>query len=273
MSEQLARRLRADETHDAVPWQAPVVSATVANNARGHLPTARELETLQKQAYDEAWAQGLQQGRAEGARQARRELLADHRREALRIEAFLDALGQPLTEVTAAVQKELLALVVAIARQVIRRELKTSPDEIVGVIRDTLGQLPVASRDVRVELNPDDARLIRERLRDRQEGEKRWTIVEDPLVARGGCRVKTEDSLIDATLEARLGALVSQVFGEQRGDVPGDGAGDVTSAPASASAPSAGATPRDSAAAGNAEGTAGPRQGGPQAPASGPATP
>ncbi|MEO0971921.1 MAG: FliH/SctL family protein, partial [Pseudomonadota bacterium] len=73
-----------------------------------------------------------------------------------------------------------------------------------------------AHREVRVELHPEDATLVRDRLQDRQQGTKRWSIVEDPLIARGGCRVKGDDSLIDATLEARVGALVSRVFGEQR---------------------------------------------------------
>lgn len=224
MSEPAAKLITSRDAGDAIPWQAPEIAPSVVRSARGHLPTARELEALQKQAYDEAFAQGLREGRAEGARQARRELLASHRREALRIEEFLDALGQPLKAVTSSVQRELLALVIAIARQVIRRELKTSPDEIVGAVRDTLGQLPVASRDVRVELHPEDAALIRERLQDRQEGEKRWTIVEDPLVARGGCRVKTDESVIDATLEGRLGAVVSRIFGDQRADTSSDAA-------------------------------------------------
>ncbi|MEO0421409.1 MAG: flagellar assembly protein FliH [Pseudomonadota bacterium] len=218
LSSKAAKKLSPEQSNEAVPWQAPPVSEAIAASAIAHLPTARELEALQKQAHDEAFAQGLQEGREEGAREVRKDLLAAHRREALRLEAFLDALGQPLAEVTASVEKEILALVVAMARQIIRRELKTSPDEIVGTVRDALGQLPIANREVRVELHPEDAALIRDRLQDRQQGTKRWTIVEDPLIARGGCRVTSDDSLIDATLDSRIGALVSRVFGEQRNE-------------------------------------------------------
>ncbi len=218
LSDKAAKKLSSKESEGAVPWQAPKVSEAVSASAITHLPTARELEALQKEAHDEAFAQGLEEGRQEGAREARKDLLAAHRREALRLEAFLDALGQPLAEVTAMVEKEILALVVAMARQVIRRELKTSPDEIVGTVRDALGQLPVAHREVQVELHPEDAALVRDRLQDRQQGTKRWSIVEDPLIARGGCRVKSDDSLIDATLDSRIGALVSRVFGEQRSE-------------------------------------------------------
>ncbi|MEO0975541.1 MAG: hypothetical protein AAFX85_20815, partial [Pseudomonadota bacterium] len=118
MSKKAAKKLPAKDSKTAVPWQAPGVSATVAASAITHLPTARELEALQNEAYDEAFAQGQKEGRAEGAREVRKDLLAAHRREALRLEAFLDALGQPLSEITAMVEKEILALVVAMARQV-----------------------------------------------------------------------------------------------------------------------------------------------------------
>jgi flagellar assembly protein FliH len=43
-----------------------------------------------------------------------------------------------------------------------------------------------------------------------------WRIVEDPLITRGGCKVDTEVSHIDATVENRLAAVIATLFGGER---------------------------------------------------------
>jgi flagellar assembly protein FliH len=43
-----------------------------------------------------------------------------------------------------------------------------------------------------------------------------WKIQQDPLLTRGGCRVSTGDSRIDATVESRLGAVIARVLGDSR---------------------------------------------------------
>jgi flagellar assembly protein FliH len=75
--------------------------------------------------------------------------------------------------------------------------------------------LPVASRNVVLHLHPDDAALVRESLSS-TEGERAWTIMEDPLIERGGCRVSSESSQVDAQAETRLRALISAVAGDER---------------------------------------------------------
>ncbi|MDH5592757.1 MAG: flagellar assembly protein FliH, partial [Gammaproteobacteria bacterium] len=45
-----------------------------------------------------------------------------------------------------------------------------------------------------------------------------WQWVEDPLLTRGGCRLETADTLIDATVEARLESVVNKMLGGERSD-------------------------------------------------------
>jgi flagellar assembly protein FliH len=122
-----------------------------------------------------------------------------------------------------AIVRQIATLAGAIARQIVRRELKTHPDEIVAVVRETVALLPIASRDVRVHLNPEDAALVRSRLAEAT-GDRAWSIVEDPVLSRGGCRVSSENSTIDAQLEARLGAAIAAVLGDNRSAAPADAA-------------------------------------------------
>ena len=75
--------------------------------------------------------------------------------------------------------------------------------------------LPVAMRDVRVHLHPEDAAVVKQHLAP-TENERAWTIIEDPVMARGGCQIATATSRIDARLEARLGGILSELLGTER---------------------------------------------------------
>ncbi len=172
------------------------------------LPTAEEIEALQRQA----WEEGYQSGRREGLAAAEQETAERIRR----LDALLDALARPLDELDDAVEQELVFLAMAVARQLIRRELKSDPGQIVGVIREALALLPVADGDLRLELHPEDARLVRELLNLDEGDDRSWRIVEDPTLTRGGCRIANRTSRIDATVESRIHAAIAKVLGAER---------------------------------------------------------
>ena len=103
----------------------------------------------------------------------------------------------------------------AVTRQLFRREIRLEPTHVIGVVREAIQLLPVASRNVQLHLHPDDAALVREALSP-TEHEPAWKIVEDPLISRGGCSVTTDNSHIDATAESRLNAVISKITGDER---------------------------------------------------------
>ena len=185
-------------------WAAPDMGAPAANRT---LATVGGLVDLQEEAHREAFAQGLAEGRAAGQ--------AEIRVQVERLEAMLHDLTQPFEVLDEEVERELLTLAMALARQIVRRELKADPTQIIGIIREAIGALPVAAREIRVQLHPEDAAIMRQHLAP-TESERAWTIVEDPMMARGGCRINTLTSRIDARLETRLGTIVSELLGNER---------------------------------------------------------
>ncbi len=176
------------------------------------MPTARQLAELQQQAYAEAYGQGEADGYAAGERKAEQAL----RERAQRLDAILAALARPLAEVDEELVEAVAELSVLIARHLVRRELRTEPGEVVGVVRETMRQLPVATRGTRLRLNPDDVELVRSALALGDDGQT-WRTEADPLITRGGCVVESESSRIDATVESRLAAIASKMFGGERG--------------------------------------------------------
>ncbi|MCU7915415.1 MAG: flagellar assembly protein FliH [Candidatus Thiodiazotropha sp. (ex Gloverina cf. vestifex)] len=130
-------------------------------------------------------------------------------------ERLQTAFERPLRELDDQIERELLSLVIAIVRQLVRREVKSDPNLIVGVVREALSILPVNSRNVRLMVHPEDAELIREiyALGDTEVG---WSLVEDPVINRGGCKVVTDTSQIDATLDSRLASLIAPLLAGAR---------------------------------------------------------
>ncbi len=63
--------------------------------------------------------------------------------------------------------------------------------------------------------------MVREKLAQPQ-GDQQWQISEDPLMARGGCRVTTENSSIDARFETAMAAALSGLLGDDRAERPQD---------------------------------------------------
>jgi flagellar assembly protein FliH len=127
----------------------------------------------------------------------------------------MSLLQAPMDQLDDEVEQELVTLALTIARQIIRRELATDPSHVMAVVRETVSKLPLASHTVHLHLHPEDAALVREALAVGDD-QQQWHIVEDPAVTRGGCRVVTDTSQIDATLEKRLTAIAAQMLGGQR---------------------------------------------------------
>ncbi len=189
---------------EAAPWDVPAIDGS---DGKGYL-TAGRLQELQQQAYDEAWKKGHDEGVAAGQQTIEQR--------AARYDELLRALAEPFDRLDESVEKQLVELAIAIVKQLFRREIKVNPSHVIGVVREAIQLLPIASRNVQVHLHPDDAAMVRESLSP-AEGEPAWSIVEDPLISHGGCHVTTESSQVDATAEARLQAVINQILGDERG--------------------------------------------------------
>lgn len=186
-----------------IRWDVPAIDGS---DGQGYL-TAGRLQALQKDAYDEAWQKGHADGLVAGE--------AAVKARANRFDELLNALSRPFDQLDETVAKQLVELSMAVVRQLFRREIRIEPTHVIGVVREAIQLLPIASRSVQVHLHPDDATLVRETLSpaDREPG---WAIVEDPLITRGGCNVTTENSQVDATAESRLQSVIGAIAGDQR---------------------------------------------------------
>lgn len=164
----------------------------------GALPTAGELEKMHQQAREE----GYQAGYAEGRQQAAMETQ--------RIGGLLDALNRELQQVDQQVSQDLLDLALEIAKQMVHQTLAVKPELLLDIIRDAISNLPHFNQAAHLVLHPDDAALVRKGMGE-QLAHSGWKIFEDAHMARGGCRVETAHSQIDATLVTRWQHVVASL--------------------------------------------------------------
>ena len=203
-------------------WEMPRVDERLSGTAQQKLTqgrvTADQLSSIQEQAHKEAFEQGFTQGYKDGIDKAQKETAQktqDLQRRIQQLDQLLRTLSTPFEQLDGQVESELASLAVALARQIIRRELKVDPGEIVAVVRAAVAALPVATRHPQIFLHPDDAAFIRQTFSLSGEHEH-WKLIDDPALTRGDCRVVTENSRIDASVDSRLTAIITQALGGER---------------------------------------------------------
>jgi flagellar assembly protein FliH len=212
------------EQHAVEKWVLPSVGSIPAIGHRGGArqvssrgeqgasSTPQDLEKWRKQAEAQGYQQGMAKAEAE---------LAGLRQQVLDIINFFE---NPLQGLNEEVEQELSHLAVILAQQLVRREIRADPGELIGVIREGVKMLPAHSRRIRIVLNPEDAELVRSTLQlDEHDEDLHWKLVEDPMISRGGCEIKADHSVINATLENRLQALAASVLGGDRQEDREDG--------------------------------------------------
>lgn len=211
-------------------WRMPTLGEqdSVEHNALGDVQTKRStghltaeaLQAIREQARQEGLEQGLKEGRQTGEKQAREELKKELQSQFDRyhhqFETLFNALQKPLADRDDETEQALAELAFSVAKQVIRRELRTNPGEIVAVVREAVALLPMNQQTIRIRLHPEDAAFIRKVFAMEQSDSREWQISEDPSMQRGGCKVTTDDSAIDASIDARVAGIVAHVLGGDR---------------------------------------------------------
>ena len=170
------------------------------------LSSVAELEGIRQQAHDEGYAQGYAQGSDSGYAAGIQQACA----EAEQINALLQSLQDALTQVDEQLAQSLLGLSLEIARKMVGDDLQAKPEVVLKVVSEAIGSLPHFNQNAHLILHPDDAELVR-----KQMGEHLlhagWKVFTDAQIRRGGCRVETSHSQVDATVDARWKRVVESM--------------------------------------------------------------
>jgi flagellar assembly protein FliH len=160
-------------------------------------------ETIRAEAYHEGFEAGRLDGeRAEGLR------LAAARRAS---EQALDDVRDGESKWAGTIEENVTALAIAVARQLIARELRSDASAVVELVRRALAEFPI-DQPLRIRVNPVDLALLSTVGSDAPittGREAAW--VADAQIAPGGCLVEGRDRIIDGRVDAALERLYRRV--------------------------------------------------------------
>ena len=200
---------------DVSRWDLPKVEGAALPRGSGGV-NVMHLAAVER----DAWEHGYKAGHVEGVRKGEAELkvrIAEVDVKVTALQAIIETLAKPLADLDTGIETELTRLAMIIAKHLVRRELRLDPTQVIGIVRHTVGLLPLSARNIKIHLHPDDAAILRDRLAA-PVGEREWDLREDPLMARGGCRVTTDNASIDARVESTIAAAMRGLLGDDRAE-------------------------------------------------------
>ena len=168
------------------------------------------LAELRQQAYDEGrsagFILGFEEGKAEGYASGDATVKAESERMAALARSF--ALSIDAGE--AGLADSVLQLSLDLAAQVMCTSLQVKPELIIPVVREAIAALTNQHGHPNLLVNPDDAAVVRKFLGDPL-SHTGWRIIEDPQIAKGGCRIESGGSEVDATLVTRWRRVIESL--------------------------------------------------------------
>jgi flagellar assembly protein FliH len=199
-----SRIIGKDQAESANRFDFPSVDQSAADALRGaakgsaHQLTAGQLDTLQRQAQDEAAKRGFAEGLAAGKAEAAARIA--------RLETLMTAFAQPFRALEQSVEDEIVGLATKLAAHLVRRELERDPAVLHAAVHDCLAALGQSVRDVTLYLHPEDAALVREH---QSSAGPVYTVAVDPELGRGDLRLASSSSLVDGSLAARCTEIIA----------------------------------------------------------------
>lgn len=153
-------------------------------------------------------ASGFNQGRIEGKLKGK-EAIDEQLNEIIApISALKSILEEGHNQQIRQQQTTILELIRRVSQQVIRCELTLQPQQILSLVEETMQALPDTRAEMKIHLEPNAVHKLKELAAEKI---KHWTLVADPTISPGGCRIVSDKSDADASVETRLNACMDQV--------------------------------------------------------------
>ena len=217
---------RPEQSDNAFNYQPrPVIEEFEPEEEAGPPPlTAADLEAMQQSAYDEGVEQGRQAGHSEGFKTGHAEGLesglVEGKEQGLQqgleqaqqqiteqvnhLASVAEKLLAPIAQVDRDVEEQVMQLALGLAKELIRVEVKTNPQVILNTIREVVATLPVANRDITMNLHPEDVALVKQNFTDDDLLERKWKLIAEPSLNRGDLQLSSHDTSVDYFIEDRI---------------------------------------------------------------------
>ncbi|MBX2807721.1 MAG: flagellar assembly protein FliH [Cellvibrionaceae bacterium] len=167
--------------------------------------TAEQLEEITRIAEKDGFANGYEKGLEQGLQQGMERGLNDARdkiqQQCQSLQHIVEALLIPLEKEHSRLETLMVDMICQLTRAVVQGELQTQTVDITQMVANALALLPAGTACFTLYVNPQDLALIEQYL---PLSEQDYQLRVDENLLRGGCRLESQHSRIDASMETRL---------------------------------------------------------------------
>ncbi len=188
---------------------SPQVQALL-NEAQAHVEMMlNQAQTQADSLKEDAKKRGYEAGYGTGKEAAQQELME----QAAQLKQLAEAAAAEINDYLEKSQTEISHLAVAIAEKIITRELTINPKIIAEIVGNAIKSANITG-SCRIRVHPDDHELLMplwDPIPSLQPSERKWDLVSDQYVRKGGCIIEVDGGIIDAQIDTQL-AQVQQAI-------------------------------------------------------------
>ena len=210
-----AKRINNPTSVVAFPWDYGIRTAASAAAVPAAAPAVPEVDVAAIQAQlgqveRDAFARGFAQGEASATATS-----SERGEEMLqRLTQTLQDLQRLRAEMIRQTERQMVQLALAVARRIAHREISLDQDLLIAMARVALERLGENARAT-VRLHPEDFQATGG-ARVGQALGTNVTVLADPHVERGGCRVESDLGTIDAGIDAQIQEIARALLGDDQ---------------------------------------------------------
>ena len=171
-----------------------------------------QLEEEKRRGYEEGYQLGIEDGNQ----------LAKEQNQ-IHLQKAADILEQAYQEKAAIIQEAdpfVIELTMEIAKKVIQQELKTDPDALLHIIKQTLSSV-YETDSISIGVAPEDFSFVqkqREQLLAMNNGQVEIKVFPDYSIQQGGCIIRTSSGSVDARIDVQLSEIKKVLLAYQQED-------------------------------------------------------
>ncbi len=165
-----------------------------------------ETEEIEKRAYDEGFAKGEKEGFDAGKNRV--EMEADN------LESIIGQVDNLWKNMVETYEGQIIDLICRAAEKVVYGHVAVEKDIVKKAILDAFEMIPEPS-DVTISVNTEDYEFIESTKEDLFENIKKLrnvTVVADPSINRGGCKIETPSGEVNSSIEERMEKIKSSII-------------------------------------------------------------
>lgn len=172
----------------------------------------QELEEEKRRGYEEGYGLGIEDGREHAVKEYQFQLQ--------KAAGILERAYQEKAAIIQEAEPFVMELTMEIAKKVLQQELRTHPDALIHIIKETLASV-YETDSISIGVAPEDFAFVqkqREQLLALDNGQVEIKVFPDYSIQQGGCIIRTSSGSVDARIDVQLSEIKKVLRAYQQED-------------------------------------------------------